>query len=176
MPGMLGLFEKQNKAKQHKTKLKEPRNFPQRNRFKLKYIFFFLVSAHGYEHSFNLKLRWKMLMSSDVLIWFWSWSFTYPNWNEMFWMQAVGAEYFKSLSLSTWEKSFFVTGISGVSHLWYVMSWECPLSFCINGACQAQSTNTLQSDLWPGTSILQMTPLLIPEFACIHSKQGFLNL
>jgi len=96
--------------------------------------------------------------------------------NEVFWNPAMGAEYFKILPLSTWEKSLFVTGISDVLHLCYVMSWECPLSFCINGDCQAQSTDTLQSDLWPDTSILQMAPLLITEFACIHSKQSFLNL
>ena len=64
-------------------------------------------------------------------------------------------------------------GLSSVSHLWCVMSWECPLSFCTNSACQVQSSNTLSSDLWPGISILQMTPLLIPEVACIYSKVSF---
>lgn len=71
------------------------------------------------------------------------------------------------------EKNPSCTCIAGVSHPWYVMSWERPLSFCINGACQAQSTNSLQPDLWPGTSILEIAPLLIPEFVCVHSKQGF---
>lgn len=38
--------------------------------------------------------------------------------SEVFWKQAMGAECFKCLALSTWEKDLFVTGLSGVSHLW----------------------------------------------------------
>lgn len=77
----------------------------------------------------------------------------------------MGAEWMLHTFVSVLLKHFSVTGLPGVAGLWCAMPWECPLSPCINGACQAQSTHTSQT-----ADLARMAPWLIPGFASEHSK------